>query len=143
MPWWVIPEGAAGQAVGQLVHDFETGDLGALSGAGAGAQLTVTESAGKPAGEVAGPYGTQAQAQAQANTLNGAIEGSTTPTAANAASAAANDLGIPTLNGAALRAFMVRALKVVVGLALVVVGVIKLVNPEKAAGEIVRGAVLA
>lgn len=120
MPWWVIPEGFLGKFVNAL-------------GPGITLNLyTVKQSATQPPGAVAGPFTTQADAQAQATAFNQSGKNQATlpniaaGAASSAASGIASALGIPTLNGAALRGFMVRVLKVVLGLGLVVVGVIQL-----------------
>lgn len=106
-----------------------------------------------------GPFPTKAAAltyasqQAAAGTGAAAtgIPGNIANEATGAAQAATSGLssglaqGLRALlpQGTQLRAFMVRVLKVVVGLALVVVGVIQLVQPERAVTTVVRGAVSA
>jgi hypothetical protein len=126
MPWWVIPEGFVGKLVNAL-------------GPGATLNLyTVKQSATEPAGAVGGPYATQAEAQAQATAFNtsgknqATLPNIATGTAQAAATGAGNLLGLPSVNGAALRPLMVRVMKVIAGLLLVAVGVVQLAHPEKA-----------
>jgi hypothetical protein len=63
-----------------------------------------------------------------------------TQAASGAASGIGNALGLPSVNGAALRPLMVRVMKVIAGLLLVAVGVVQLAHPEKALAA-VRGVI--
>lgn len=125
--WWVVPEGTAGQLVQDLVGAAEN----PLTGGGThiGAIVHVVESASKPAGAVAGPFPSQAAAQAQADAYNNEVN-TTSPTSQLAQTGAGSILGqlLPGWSSGTWRAYALRALKIVLGVVLIISGVSQLTN---------------
>jgi hypothetical protein len=92
----------------------------------------VQEAAAPPANAVAGPYPSQAAAEAALPGVE-AAPNTTLPgyVASNAAGLAGNLLGLPHFTSAALRQYALRALKIVGGLILVIVGLAQLTHAQQ------------
>lgn len=113
--WWVVPEGEIGMILSGLVPGTKI------------SLMHVIQSASKPSGSpVYGPYLTLAQAQAQADEINGAAGAAShagaaaDPDAPAGATANTTVLGLPTFTN--LREFATRAVKVIAGVGLLIVG---------------------
>lgn len=138
MAWWVVAEGTAGQIIGDIAHDLQSGG----GPAGVGSFFTVKQSAAKPSGAAAGPFATQAQAQAKADALNGDVTTATQPNASNLG-------GVGAFFGRLSQASTwIRVGEVVIGLILVGIGLNAMLKGKpfqvvtKAAGVAGKAAIL-
>jgi hypothetical protein len=123
--WWVIPEGEAGQLIGQLVRGVEGGAPAAVDN-GVGSLFTVTQAPARPAAAVAGPYPSRTAAQAQAAKLNTTVTNSTTPTEHNIT----KGLTGWGLSVSGIAPWFFRGLKILFGGVLIIVGVSKLTGAD-------------
>lgn len=125
--WWIAREGT----LGQIVSSFTLSQITNLS-----VQWHTVQSATKPNATSQGPFATQALAQAKADSLNSASSG-----IAPAASAAASAVQKNLFHGLDLNQALLQLGEIILGIALIAVGVAKLTGADNViAGAVKTGA---